>query len=91
MDGFSLRLSFETHVKGNKEQVGNYVVEPPGLFLGRGDHPKAGMRKARIMPEDVTLNLDEDAPIPPCPVPGYPNALLLCHSSVESQLGRDRS
>eukprot|EP01128_Nolandella_sp_AFSM9_P001837 TRINITY_DN12243_c0_g1_i1.p1 TRINITY_DN12243_c0_g1~~TRINITY_DN12243_c0_g1_i1.p1 ORF type:complete len:686 (-),score=204.63 TRINITY_DN12243_c0_g1_i1:134-2191(-) len=56
---------------GNKEQIGNYVVEPPGLFLGRGDHPKAGMRKMRIQPEDVTLNLDEDAPIPPCPVKGH--------------------
>lgn len=30
-----------------------------------------GMRKAQIMPEDVTLNLDEDAPIPPCPVEGH--------------------
>jgi DNA topoisomerase-1 len=58
-------------IDGRKEQVGNWTVEPPGLFLGRGDHPKSGMLKSRMKPEDVTLNLDEDAPIPACPVPGH--------------------
>eukprot|EP01121_Diplochlamys_sp_Union-15-3_P005640 TRINITY_DN15978_c0_g1_i1.p1 TRINITY_DN15978_c0_g1~~TRINITY_DN15978_c0_g1_i1.p1 ORF type:complete len:155 (-),score=23.73 TRINITY_DN15978_c0_g1_i1:177-641(-) len=47
------------------------MVEPPGLFLGRGDHPKAGLWKKRIMPEDITLNLSECAPVPPCPLPGH--------------------
>lgn len=58
-------------VDGYKQKIGNYKVEPPGLFLGRGDHPKAGMLKKRITPEMVTLNLGKDAPIPECPVPGH--------------------
>jgi DNA topoisomerase-1 len=31
---------------GRKEKVGNFRVEPPGLFRGRGDHPKKGALKA---------------------------------------------
>jgi DNA topoisomerase-1 len=58
-------------VDGRKEPISNYMVEMPGLFLGRGDHPKTGKIKKRIMPEDITLNLDEDAPVPPCPIPGH--------------------
>jgi hypothetical protein len=46
-------------------------MEIPGLFRGRGAHPKAGKIKKRIMPEDVTLNLGEKAPVPPCPLPGH--------------------
>jgi DNA topoisomerase-1 len=57
-------------VNGVKEPLGNFMVEPPGLFLGRGDHPKAGMIKKRIGPEDITLNLSRDAEVPPCPIPG---------------------
>ena len=30
---------------GRKEKVGNFRVEPPGLFRGRGDHPKKGRLK----------------------------------------------
>ncbi len=30
---------------GRKEKVGNFRVEPPGLFRGRGDHPKKGCLK----------------------------------------------
>ena len=45
-------------------------MEPPGLFRGRGEHPKMGKIKARIWPEDVTLNIGEHAAVPPCPVPG---------------------
>lgn len=29
-------------------QVGNFRVEPPGLFRGRGEHPKMGMIKVRL-------------------------------------------
>lgn len=32
---------------GRKEKVGNFRVEPPGLFRGRGDHPKKGRLKVR--------------------------------------------
>ena len=32
---------------GRKEKVGNFRIEPPGLFRGRGDHPKKGCLKVR--------------------------------------------
>ncbi|KAG7715276.1 hypothetical protein KL949_004190 [Ogataea haglerorum] len=54
-------------LNGRKEQVGNFRVEPPGLFRGRGAHPKTGKLKKRVQPEDITLNLSKDAPIPPPP------------------------
>lgn len=52
---------------GRKEQVGNFKIEPPGLFRGRGAHPKTGKLKRRVYPEDVVLNLDKDAPTPVLP------------------------
>ena len=51
-------------IDGSKQKVGNYKIEPPGIFLGRGEHPKLGMIKKRIQPEDITINIDKDAPIP---------------------------
>jgi DNA topoisomerase-1 len=51
-------------IDGNQQKVGNFKIEPPGIFLGRGTHPKIGRIKKRIYPEDVTLNLDKEAPIP---------------------------
>lgn len=58
-------------VDGHLEKMGNYNVEPPGLFRGRGEHPKMGTYKRRVMPEDITLNLGEEAVVPPCPLPGH--------------------
>jgi DNA topoisomerase-1 len=52
---------------GRREKVGSYRIEPPGLFRGRGDHPKTGRLKKRVMPEQITLNLSEQAPIPEPP------------------------
>ncbi|WCJ32216.1 DNA topoisomerase 1 [Euphorbia peplus] len=57
-------------VDGVKEKVGNFRVEPPGLFRGRGEHPKMGKLKKRIRPADITINIGRDAPIPECPIPG---------------------
>lgn len=54
-------------LNGRKEQVGNFRIEPPGLFRGRGAHPKTGTLKRRVYPESITLNLGKDAPIPPPP------------------------
>lgn len=54
-------------LNGRKERVGNFRIEPPGLFRGRGAHPKTGKLKRRVYPEDVTLNLSEGAPIPEPP------------------------
>ena len=41
---------------GHKEKIGNFRIEPPGLFRGRGTHPKMGMLKRRVRPEDVIIN-----------------------------------
>ena len=49
---------------GKEVEVANYMAEPPGIFIGRGDHPLRGRWKHRITPEDVTLNLGKEAPIP---------------------------
>jgi hypothetical protein len=32
-------------IDGRKEKIGNFRVEPPGLFRGRGEHPKKGRFK----------------------------------------------
>ncbi|CAJ0963834.1 unnamed protein product [Ranitomeya imitator] len=55
---------------GHREKIGNFKIEPPGLFRGRGDHPKMGMLKLRIRPEDVIINCSKDAKIPE-PPPGH--------------------
>ncbi|KAJ3205358.1 DNA topoisomerase 1, partial [Dinochytrium kinnereticum] len=36
------------YLDGKKEKVGNYRIEPPGLFKGRGSHPKTGSLKKHI-------------------------------------------
>jgi DNA topoisomerase-1 len=53
------------------ERIGNYRVEPPGIFRGRGEHPKSGMLKHRLRPEDVTLNIGKRNAVPICPKPGH--------------------
>eukprot|EP01017_Pseudomicrothorax_dubius_P006083 TRINITY_DN11678_c0_g1_i5.p1 TRINITY_DN11678_c0_g1~~TRINITY_DN11678_c0_g1_i5.p1 ORF type:complete len:533 (-),score=153.47 TRINITY_DN11678_c0_g1_i5:66-1664(-) len=58
-------------VDGVLEKVGGYVIEAPTLFKGRGKHPKAGLMKARIMPEELTINVAENAPVPRCLMPGH--------------------
>lgn len=40
----------------HKERIANFRIEPPGLFRGRGDHPKMGMLKRRIRPQDIIIN-----------------------------------
>lgn len=49
---------------GNKVEVGNYMAEPPGIFIGRGEHPLRGKWKPRITAKDVTLNLGKEAKSP---------------------------
>jgi DNA topoisomerase-1 len=39
---------------GRKEKVGNFKVEPPGLFRGRGEHPKKGALKVVISSKRIT-------------------------------------
>ncbi|XP_055841696.1 DNA topoisomerase 1 isoform X2 [Episyrphus balteatus] len=57
-------------IDGHKERIGNFRLEPPGLFRGRGEHPKMGMIKRRIVAEDVSLNCSKDSKVP-VPPPGH--------------------
>ena len=43
-------------IDGHKQKIGNFRIEPPGLFRGRGDHPKQGMLKKRVLPKEVIIN-----------------------------------
>lgn len=52
---------------GRKQKVGNFRVEPPGLFRGRGEHPKTGKVKKRVEPEQITINIGKEASPPPPP------------------------
>jgi DNA topoisomerase-1 len=47
--------------------VANWLVEPPGIFMGRGQHPLRGHWKPRVSHNDVTLNLSENSPVPEGP------------------------
>ncbi len=52
-------------VDGKAVDIANWLVEPPGLFMGRGQHPFRGKWKPRVQQSDVVLNLGESAPVPP--------------------------
>lgn len=54
-------------VDGKSQPVGNYRMEPPGIFIGRGCHPKIGKIKSRVEPEDVIINIGKEAKIPILP------------------------
>lgn len=51
-------------VDGQRVEVGNYVVEPPCIFMGRGKHPLRGRWKPGAAETDIILNLSPDAPRP---------------------------
>jgi DNA topoisomerase I len=50
---------------GQEVEIANWMVEPPGLFMGRGAHPMRGKWKPRVYQTDVVLNLDRSAKVPP--------------------------
>lgn len=54
-------------IDGNEVDVANWLVEPPGIFMGRGLHPLRGRWKPRVSAKDVILNLGEDASVPEGP------------------------
>lgn len=58
------------NIDGHRQRIGNFKIEPPGLFRGRGEHPKQGMIKRRTMPEEVIINCSKDSVIPK-PPPGH--------------------
>lgn len=45
---------------GRKEKVGNFRIEPPGLFRGRGAHPKTGMLKVSLAIFHIDTKLNEN-------------------------------
>ncbi len=51
-------------IDGVEVELGNYMAEPAGIFIGRGEHPMRGKWKPRAFQKDVTLNLGEKAKIP---------------------------
>ena len=65
-------------VDGIEVDIANWLVEPPGLFMGRGQHPMRGRWKPRVRPQDITLNLGENAPVPE----GNWKAIIHDHSST---------
>ena len=56
-------------VDGHKQKIGNFKMEPPGLFRGRGEHPKMGKIKRRIEAKDVIINIGKNSQVP-APPPG---------------------
>jgi DNA topoisomerase-1 len=60
-----LKMKYGIAIMDGKEvEVGNYMAEPPGIFIGRGEHPLRGKWKPRVTAKDVTLNLGKDAKTP---------------------------
>lgn len=51
-------------VNGERVELANYIVEPSGIFMGRGKHPLRGRWKEGARQQDITLNLSPDAPRP---------------------------
>ena len=51
-------------IDGETVDLGNYMAEPPGIFIGRGKHPLRGRWKPRVSQKDVTLNMDKKAKPP---------------------------
>jgi len=51
-------------IDGKEVEIGNYMAEPPGIFMGRGEHPMRGRYKPRVTSKDVTLNLGKESKIP---------------------------
>jgi len=49
---------------GKEVEVANYMAEPPGIFIGRGEHPIRGRWKPRVTSKDITLNLGKEAKVP---------------------------
>ena len=51
-------------VDDKKIVIDNFLVEPPTIFMGRGNHPKTGSIKKRIYPEDIVLNIGKNMEVP---------------------------
>ncbi|CAB3408533.1 unnamed protein product [Caenorhabditis bovis] len=83
-------------IDGHRQKVANFRIEPPGLFRGRGGHPKMGMLKKRVNPEDIIINCSKDSVIPK-PPPGHKwkevrhdNSVSWLCSWTENVLGQNK-
>ena len=72
-------------VDGKEQPVGNFRIEPPGIFIGRGCNPKLGKVKRRIYPEDITINIGKGEEIPKLPdfLAGHKWGKIIHDHSVE--------
>lgn len=52
---------------GKRMPLSSFMVEPSGIFIGRGNNPLHGTWKDAAKPEDVTLNISSSIPVPPPP------------------------
>ena len=60
-----MKVKYGVAVMDGKEvEIANYMAEPPGIFIGRGEHPMRGKWKPKVSAKDVTLNLGKKAKIP---------------------------
>jgi DNA topoisomerase-1 len=60
-----MKVKYGMAMMDEKEvEVANYMAEPPGIFIGRGEHPMRGKWKPKVSSKDVTLNLGKDAKPP---------------------------
>jgi len=50
------RFGYAT-VDSQRVELGNYIAEPSGIFMGRGKHPLRGKWKKGAQKKDITLNL----------------------------------
>lgn len=67
---------------GKREKVGNFIVEPASIFMGRGKNPNMGRIKRDVYPEDVTINVGINDPIPTPPL-GYEWGSIVHDNSAE--------
>jgi|SaaInlStandDraft_4_1057021.scaffolds.fasta_scaffold17421_2 DNA topoisomerase I len=51
-------------VDGKEQPVGNFRLEPAGIFIGRGCHPKLGTIKKRVNSKDITINIGKGNTLP---------------------------
>ena len=59
-------------IDGQQQQLGGYVLEPEGWYIGRGQSPIRGLWKYEIEPEDVTINyISKDMSNAPQPPAGH--------------------
>ena len=67
-DREALRAIYGKAVLNDQEvDLGNYIVEPAGIFMGRGKHPKRGLWKVQATPEDVIINTTDLTKVPKAP------------------------